>query len=618
MCGICGIFGPSGKDRMIESARAMLHRGPDDEGYYFDSGVSLGFRRLSIIDLETGNQPISNEDKTVWLVTNGEIYNYSWLREDLIAKGHKFYTRSDAEVIVHLYEDMKEECFGLLNGIFAIALYDRKKNRIILARDRFGVKPLYYTMHKNRLYFASEIKSIISNSEIKKELSEEALFHYMTFRYVPTPHTIYKGIYALRPAHTLIFDGKTSSEAVYWQLSLNEELKMNEEDAVDELLYRLENAVKLQLRSDVPVGSFLSGGLDSSLITAFAKKHYPGRLSTFTLAYSGDLADKEEDARFSKLLSRQWQTEHHIRRISPEDYLKNINKITWHFDQPFSHGYSPFFISEAMKGWVKVAISGDGADEIFGSYFTHRIARPLYNYARYAKDGEIDAELLYPCEKDRELIKRLAGLGDSECRMELYNMYSDENKKAVFNPDMLRKMKSYSSKEYIKNIFNGITTGDPQNRIQEYELKTLLVDQIFEFNDKLTMANSIECRVPYLENDFFSFAASIPGRLRINGRTTKYILKKAASRILPAEIVNRPPVGFQLPTNMWMRKELKDDITDTLSGERIEEHDLFNSAHIQGLLRDFYERGDESPVYKIWNFYCFQKWYDSSFLGRQA
>ncbi len=614
MCGICGIFGISDRAKVKEMAAAMRHRGPDDEGYYVEPPVSLGFRRLGIIDLNTGNQPIPNEDKTVWVVTNGEIYNYKALREDLIKKGHRFSTQSDAEVAVHLYEEMREGCFEAFNGIFGMCIYDKTRRRILLARDRFGVKPLYYTIDKERLYFASEIKSIIRNPEIRRDLSEEALFHFMTFRYVPTPFTIYKNIYAVRPGHMLIFDGTSGvRESSYWSLSLGGENRSTEDEIAEELFFRLEKAVKLQMVSDVPIGSFLSGGVDSSFITAFVRKHYPERLSTFTLSYYENYRDKAEDERLSSLLSREWGTEHHIRRISQKDYLDVINKAVWHFDQPFSHGFSPIFISEIMKGKVKVALSGDGADEMFGSYFAHRMARPIYNYARYSKNGGIDAGLLEPCGDKLSMIKRFSRLDEYQWRMELYNMYLDDEKKDIFEPELLKRMKGMSTGDFTRDIFSRIKTADPQNRIQEYELKTLLTDQIFEFTDKLTMANSIECRVPYLENDFFAFASSIPGDLRIKKSVTKYILKKSASRILPDEVINRIPSGFQLPTNRWMRQELKEDINQTLSEERLKTHGFFRSGHIMSLLDRFYKGDDESVVYKLWNFYCFQKWYDNSY-----
>jgi len=442
MCGVCGIFGERNQELVEKMMGRIVHRGPDDGHFVLCSDATLGSRRLSIIDLESGRMPLSNEDGTVWVTQNGEIYNFPELKKDLLAQGHHFRTRSDTEVLVHLYEEKGPQFCKDLAGMFAIAIWDERTQKGLLVRDRPGKKPLYYLHLGTRLYFASEIKCLLEVPGYRREINHQALHHYLGYKHTPCPLTIFKNIFMLPPAHYLIFSKEENRIEIerYWEISLErrrEMERMGEEEISSELIAVLERAVKKRLISDVPIGFFLSGGLDSSLSTAIAATQSPGQIKTFTLTYpQGKAHDgKFEDQLFAKRISEQYHTEHHEECIDMSDFCEEFPRIIGHFDEPFAGVVSTFFLSRLIAKHVKVALSGDGADELFGSYLSHRLAFPLHNLKLYKETSDERYHDFSPFEHTTSYLEELYEPEDWKWRAKLL-VFSDEEKERLYSGEL--------------------------------------------------------------------------------------------------------------------------------------------------------------------------------------
>jgi asparagine synthase (glutamine-hydrolysing) len=557
MCGIAGSFGGGDATPVRTMLERLHHRGPDDQHVIAGRDFVMGACRLSIQDPANGRQPLENEDGSVVAMQNGEIYNAPELRDLLREKGHRILTRCDTEVLPHLYEDHGTELASRIDGMFAVAVWDRKNRRGLLVRDRIGKKPLYYLPFRGVLYFASEIKALLAVPGFQPTLDPEAVWHYLGYKHVPGPMTVYREIRQLPPAHLLIWeDGAVRKTERYWNLKFSTRTgDLDEEELVDELLGHLKKAVRRRLNADVPVGCYLSGGIDSSLTTVLAAEMAEQPLHTFTLAYEPEASTpgKEEDCRWARRIASDYGTKHHEVRIGSRDIVAALPRILDHFDQPFAGVISTYFVTEDMAGHVKVAISGDGADELFGSYLSHRLALPLSRYADYARTG--DASLIPGYAQSPDELARWHAEHDWVWRAKLL-VFQDEEKRSLLAPEFSKGTEKFSTAAHLKDSFAGLTAGDPLNRMLEMEFHTQLPDQVLTFVDRLSMAHSLEVRCPFLDTALVEFAASLPGDWKIRNGCTKHLLKRAALRYFPEEMVNRKKEGFVIPPSPDLLKAL--------------------------------------------------------------
>ncbi len=619
MCGICGFTGRVNKIILKKMTDSIVHRGPDENGFYTDGNINLGIRRLSIIDVETGHQPIHNEEKNIWTVVNGEIYNYKELRKELEKKGHRFHTdHSDTEVIVHLYEEYGRGFVHKLNGMFAIALWDKVQDKLFLIRDRMGVKPLFYTIVKNILVFGSEIKAILSYPYYDREVNYEAVYHYFTFKNIPAPLTAFKGIYSLMPGEMLTYSNGRISTETWWKIKFDENEEYTDNYVIEKIFTLLEDSVKLRMRSDVPFGAYLSGGVDSSAVVSLMARFSDKPIKTFSLGYEDEFKNKEADLHYARKVSKVYNTEHYEYIMSHNELIDEMDNIIEAFDQPFSGTISTYFLSKLIKNHVKVALSGDGADELFGSYLTHRVAQPMYHFNRLydrVKSNSLtnkEKQLFVPCDID--FLEDLYGKSNGDDLKWRYNLYlsSDEEKMHLLSDHFKSLLGNTNSFSIVKDNFNRLTAKNPLNRILEMEWNTQLPDQVLAFVDFLSMAHSVEVRSPFLDYRLVEFVATIPGNMKIKNGNVKDILKKATAPLLAKEIIKRPKEGFVLPVFDWMAGALKDYSSDVLSEGRLRRHNLFNTDAIKDLLHNYYS-GNKKDVGKVWNLMMFQLWWEKFF-----
>ncbi|MBI4690943.1 MAG: asparagine synthase (glutamine-hydrolyzing) [Nitrospirae bacterium] len=619
MCGICGFTGSSNEPVLKRMTESIFHRGPDEDGFYSNGKINLGMRRLSIIDLTTGRQPIHNEDKTLWTVFNGEVYNFRELRDELEKKGHRFYTdHSDTEVIVHLYEEYGIDFPIRINGMFAIALWDEESSRLFLIRDRMGVKPLFYSVVNDNIIFASEIKAILAHPVYTRDINYEAVYHYFTFKNVPAPLTVFKGIYSLLPGEMLTFSKGKLSKNRWWKVRFNENKDYDELYVKNNILKLLEDATRLRMVSDVPFGAYLSGGVDSSSVVALMTRFTDKPVKTFSLGYEAELKNKEADLYYARKVSQAYKTEHYEYIMSHKELVDDIGNVIGAFDQPFSGTISTFFLSKLIKRHVKVALSGDGADELFGSYLSHRTAMPMHHFNRLhykIKEGSLtedEKSLFKPCDISflSELLSKSGG-DEAKWRYYLY-LFDDKEKGSLLSDHFRSRLNNISSFSLVRRNFDELTSKDPLNRILEMEWNTIFPDQVLAFVDFLSMAHSIEIRSPFLDYRLVEFAATIPGNMKIKNGNVKDILKQSVVRLLPEGIVKRPKEGFVLPIFDWMVEKLRDYSMDILSEKRLGRHNFFNMDIIKNILQDYYS-GNRSNAGKVWNLMMFQIWWERYF-----
>ncbi len=614
MCGIAGVFGKNDLATVESMLDRLIHRGPDDGYAVSGTNYALGARRLSIVGVADGRQPLSNENGRVWAAQNGELYNYPSKKLELIAKGHKLHTGCDTEMLPHLYEEYGSDLVQHIDGMFAVAIWDEERQIGVLARDRMGKKPLYYYEDNGSIYFASEIKSLLCVPGFNRRINLQALNYFLSFKHVPCPLTIFEGIHVLPPAHVLLFQsGKSIELRRYWHInwSVSDELSnLSQDDLADMLLDRLRKGVEKRLMSDVPIGFFLSGGIDSSLSTALAAEISANKIKTFTLTYgdSSTTAGKEEDRKWARFTAQKYATEHHEENVEFADFPENLRKIIACFDEPFAGTISTYFLASLIAKHVKVALSGDGADELFGSYLSHRLATPLSNYPRFLKSGDLD--LIKPFQSQIDLLKRLYEPNDWQWRAKLW-VYEEDEKRQLLSADIYAALQGASALERTREDFSGLTATDPLNRVLEAEYKTIFPDQVLAFVDRLSMAHSLEIRSAYLDTDLVEFATRLPGHLKIKNGETKYLLKKAALKYFPKEMVFRQKEGFLMPITNWLQKDLESYVRDTLSPKRLSKHQLFNPATVQHLLDELYNSEcDYRHVNKVFSLVVFQEWFE--------
>jgi asparagine synthase (glutamine-hydrolysing) len=622
MCGIAGFAdgrygtGPSASDN-YEQARAVLqgmcaairHRGPDDEGLLVDTGVALGMRRLSIVDLATGQQPIHNEDRTVWVVFNGEIYNYRALRNELEAGGHRFYTGSDTETIVHAYEEWGEDAFSRLRGMFGVALWDARDRSLILARDRVGIKPLYFAETGSRLYFASEIKSLLAANDIETTVDPTALDHYLSFLYTPGHASIFSGIKKLQPGHVLRWRDGVATTRKYWELPTEQPTTISEPEAVERLREVLQGAVTSHLMSEVPLGAFLSGGVDSSLVVGLMAQ-VSSRVRTFSIGFDDPAFDELEHAR---TVAQHFSTDHHEFVVKP-DALAILDDLVSHFDEPFgdSSAIPMWYVSELARRHVTVVLSGDGGDELFGGYDRYFPHHRVAAFDRWSPPGtRAMASAVWPWlphgAKGKNFLRRVAR--DEQGRyLDEIGYFQPDEKNALVTGDLRRSIGAAEATRAARERFNRFAHLPWHAQMMHFDFETYLPEDILTKVDRMSMAHSIESRVPLLDNEVVDFAARLPAALKIRDGRRKHILKEAAAGLLPAHILDRRKQGFAVPLGGWFRGGIRELFSDVLLSSRARQRGYFDVRFIERLV-DEHVTGRREHTLRLWALVIFELWH---------
>lgn len=607
MCGIAGFMGQveNRADVIRNMTEVITHRGPDSDGFFTDDNISMGFRRLSIIDLGAGHQPIYNEDKSLVLTFNGEIYNYKDLRKELIAKGHKFYTDTDSEVLVHGFEEWKEDMLPKLRGMFGFAIYNTKDNSLFIARDFFGIKPMHYTQIGNDFVYASEIKSILEYPKFEKKFNRKALDSYLSFQYAVPPETFFEGVYCLMPGHYLWYKDGEVETTRYFEARFNPNEEMTEEEAVDRIEKVFENSVNAHKIADVEVGCFLSSGVDSSYVSTYFSDQ-----KTFTVGF--DFGEKYNEISWAKNLSEKIGVEHHTHLISSEEFWDAVPTVQYHMDQPLADPscIALYFVSRLASHYVKVVLSGEGADELFGGYtcyndprvfkiyqtiVPHCIRKAIRAICRKLPDIKGRDYLIRACDKLEERYIGNAFMYDYKQKQELL-----KDPSIATRPQDLTRKYYYRCRKY-----------DDVTKMQYLDINMWMVGDILLKADRMSMANSLELRVPFLDKEVFKVASSLPTKLRCNKHNTKYAMRKAAVRHMPEATAEKEKLGFPVPTRVWLRDEKYYNVVKTkFKGKTAEK--FFNTDVLVSWL-DSHFSGKEDNSRRVWTIYVFLVWYDIYF-----
>ena len=599
MCGICGKLNFDREANVLPGlvktmADTIQHRGPDDEGYYVSGPVGLGFRRLSIIDLATGHQPLSNEGGTVWIVFNGEIYNYQELRRFLQSKGHVFKTQTDTEVIVHLYEEFGESCVEKLRGMFAFAIWDERREMLFLARDRVGIKPLYYWLSDKSLIFASEIKAILADRDVQPEVVPEMIDRFLTFYYVPGEETLLRNIRKLSPGTYMIVRGGKAQIREYWDLHF-ESGDRSLHGAETELLKLLDESVQLHMISDVPVGFLLSGGVDSTAMLGLTVGKTDHPLSSYTLGFSEPgLADERP---YARLAASRYGSEHHEMTITSKEFADFVPKFAWHMEEPVCEpqAIALYYVSRLAKAYVKVLISGEGGDEAFAGYPIYRNLLWLERIKRVfgpfksplsSRLSALNRTLRSPRIAKYAPLLNLPFESYYYSRTSNPGRFFNDHKSQLYSTSFAHCVNEDFSTGGVRKYLRNGGGSSLVNKMLYADTKTSLPDDLLLKADKMTMANSIELRVPLLDHKLLEFAASLPENFKVRGFTTKYIAKRALRDRVPKEILQRKKAGFPVPYESWMRTELKDWVRDILLDSETLSRGYFQKTCIEQLLKD--------------------------------
>jgi asparagine synthase (glutamine-hydrolysing) len=600
----------------------IAHRGPDDEGFFFDNELGLGMRRLSIIDLEGGRQPISSEDGSLWVICNGEIYNYRELTAELKRKGHRFKTRSDTEVLLHAYEEWGIDFLHKLNGMFAFAIFDRKDRKLLLARDRLGIKPLFYAVTKNGVTFCSEIKGIIQDPRIAREMDPQSVFDYFSYGYVPGPRTAFKGINQLLPGHYLEVSGGGVRLHKYWDIKLDEDYSRDEAYFQEKILEHLTNAVERCLVSDVPVSLFLSSGIDSSALLALIKgRKNAGDFRTFSIGYNEQSYDEVPAARRT---AQHFKTEHNELYCTPEHLSEIFDKLVWHCDNllgDFGHILN-FKMQEMASKKNKVALIGAGGDELFIGYITYQADKLLRVYQKLPKairerfipllvnNLPASYEKLSLDFKLKHFIER-AGFEPAKAHYSWKTIFSDEEKTKLLlmngQADPFDRFADHLEKVRGAETLNQYLYGD---------LKTWLPEQLY-FTDAVSMASSVENRLPYLDHELVELAFSIPLSMRMRGLKLKHIFKKAVKPLLPKEVIRRKKLGAGAPFAKWIDGKLQGLVLNTLTSERVKRTGVLDPNYVHQLVSE-HMLHRKNNAYKIWGLMTFVRWHELYFTDFKA
>ncbi|MDX9964212.1 XrtA/PEP-CTERM system amidotransferase [Desulfobacter postgatei] len=620
MCGIAGVFYKNGLNadpEIVEKmTRSLIHRGPDEEGYYCEGSIGFGHRRLSIIDLSSGQQPLCNEDKTIWITFNGEIYNYLDLKKELEQKGHVFRTNSDTETMVHAYEEWGIDAIKRFRGMFAFALWDEKKQQMVVARDRVGKKPFYYFLDDKRFIFASEIKAILAHPGIHKQIDLTSLSDYLSLLYVPSPKSIFTSIKKLPPAHYAVIKKDSFRVDSYWDLSFDSHGVTDENEMMEGLVAALDEATRIRMISEVPLGAFLSGGVDSSAVVAMMAKISPDPVITNSISFS---VAQYNESRYAKKVSDLFGTNHHEMEVTP-NAISIIEKLSWHYDEPFadSSAVPTYYVSKMARNNVTVSLSGDGGDENFAGYrryfydMRENMVRNLVpRFLRRPFFGGIGklypkADYLPQIFRGKAFISNVARDPVDAYFFSVSALY-ESFKKDLFKEEIAKQIDGYDSRDLFYNIYDNAPADDHLSKIQYLDIKTYLCDDILTKVDRASMAVSLEVRCPILDHKFMEYSAGIPSRLKLKGLEGKYIFKKALQPYLPDDILYRKKMGFGVPILEWLRTDIKEFARDLiLENEATEIY--FNRAFLEKVWHE-HQRHMRNWSSLLWTIMMFNLWH---------
>jgi asparagine synthase (glutamine-hydrolysing) len=615
---MCGIFGKLFFEKTkIEEKNykdcldAISHRGPDDEGFYVDENIILGSKRLAIIDLsEAGHMPMKNEDGRFWIVFNGEIYNFLELRKNL-EKRHKFKSRTDSEVLLHLYEEKGVNCLKYLRGMFAFAIWDKKEKILFLARDRLGKKPLKYYFNDKFFIFASELKAILKDREVKREIDWGAIDEYLTYQYVPHPKTGFKGIFKLEPAHYLLIalNGKIKKER-YWNLDYSQKLNLSENEWIEAIEEKLKESVKIRLISDVPLGAHLSGGIDSSMIVAMMAQEMKEPVKTFSIGFK----EKEYDeTKYARLVAKRYGTDHHELIVEP-NAIEILPKLVYHYEEPYadSSALPTWYLCQMTKNYITVALNGDGGDENFAGYDRYN-AFKLYKDLEFLPGkkflGKVN-EILYQITKLKIFRKGFRFLSAYQedpisFYLRLIGFFQDEEKEKLYQPDLKKLIEDLRGSNFLREIFKK-TKGPWLDRILYLDINSYLPDDLLVKVDIASMAHSLEVRSPFLDHAFMELCAKIPSNLKVKGHNKKYIFKKLALKYIPKECIFRPKTGFGVPLEFWFKNELLNFLKERILSQEFLNYG-FNRNFLEQLIKE-HQKGIRNHAYRLWALLILEEW----------
>lgn len=623
MCGICGLYDSSGVES--HSLRAMLHtivhRGPDEEGWWIEDGIGLGSRRLSVIDLSQGQQPIGNESGDVQIVFNGEIYNYRELRQDLEARGHQFRTQTDTEVIVHLYEDLGEACVDKLSGMFAFAIWDRRQQKLLLARDRLGQKPLYYATNGERLLFASEIKALLAVRREPAAVNYDAMHQYLSLRFIAPPQTMFEGIHKLPAAHLLVFQAGELRIRPYWQLSFEDKLDASEEDYLERLEEALTRAVGSHLVSDVPLGAFLSGGMDSSMVVALMSQQGSAPTRTFAI---GTEEQSFNELPYARQVAAYYSTQH-IEQVVKADMINLLPKMIWHMDEPSDPIAACMFLAARVASQnVKVVLGGDGGDELFAGFDRYKGVGPLAYYAAIPQliRQQVIARLLNRVPENfayKSITQKLRWAqqlsyyedpAERFAQATVFFRFTHETKSELFHDDLWARLGQVNAASVIADAYRGAPARTALDRMLYTDIVTRLPEHSLMLTDRMTMAHSLEARSPFLDHELVELLARFPDHLKVRGRELKYILRQLGKSYLPGSILQRPKQGFMLPVAYWFRHELASYLRELLLNSYFVEQGIFNKTTVTRLI-DEHEQGRVDHHVRLWMLLNLEIWHQT-------
>lgn len=635
MCGICGYLDLTGslidRDILLSMTASLTHRGPDDHGIYINSSgqqggsglspsIGMGHRRLSIIDVSSAAcQPMANEDESVWVVFNGEVYNFAELREECVGRGHVFKSRSDTEVLLHLYEDSGIDFVEKLNGMFAFALWDGRDNKLFLVRDRIGKKPLYYSQIDSALVFASELKALLAHPQVRKEIDIESLGKYLLYEYVPSPDSIFKGVKKLRPGYVLSASRQGIWEKCYWHLDFTPKIEASEEQISEEIMNLFRDSLRKRLISDVPLGVFLSGGLDSSSIVAGLSELIPGNeIKTFSIGFKDKSFDESS---YAREVADYFGTDHHEEILNPGRMIEILPEVINFLDEPFADAsvIPTYLLSKFTRSEVTVALGGDGGDELFAGYPTflaHKMALFYEGLPSSLHNAVVSLASLLPVSMDNisfdfKVKQFLKGIPyDAPERNHIWlGAFSPEEQKKLFNHDVLASLNGFNPLISIRESLEGLSFEDIMDQITFLYFKFYLADDILTKVDRASMAASLEVRAPFLDYRLMDYVNRLPFRYKLKGFTSKYILKRCMRNKIPERIINRNKKGFGVPIAKWFKNELRATLLDSLSEAKIKREGFFNYRYIKSLLDEHFA-GRKDNRKQLWTLFMFEQWYE--------